>query len=82
MVATYAKKIKHSMPCVTGVYLRDITNMIFIILHLNMSCLSVCFCSLSLNGFKCQSESHFPLGKLAKKGSKTLTEKKKRKKKG
>ena len=31
------------MICVTGVYLRDITNMIFVILHLDVSRLSVCF---------------------------------------
>ena len=31
---------------VTGVYLRDITDMIFVILHLNVSCLSVCFSCL------------------------------------
>ena len=42
MVATHFKKNKHSMFCVTSVYLRNITNMIFIILHLNVSHLSVC----------------------------------------
>ena len=31
------------MLCVTGVYLRDITDTIFVILHLNVSCLSICF---------------------------------------
>ena len=31
------------MLCMTGVYLRDITNMIFVILHWNVSRLSVCF---------------------------------------
>ena len=31
------------MLCVTGVYLGDMTNTIFfLILHLNMSCLSIC----------------------------------------
>ena len=29
MVTTHIKKYKHSMLCVTGVYFRDITNMIF-----------------------------------------------------
>ena len=42
MVATHIKKFKHSMLCVTGVYLRDITNIIFAILLLNVSHLSVC----------------------------------------
>ena len=37
MVATLIKKIKHSMLCVTGVYLRDITDMIFVTVHLNVS---------------------------------------------
>ena len=41
MVTTHIKKIKHSMLCVTGVYLRDLDNMIFVILHLNVSHLSV-----------------------------------------
>ena len=36
MVATHSKKIKYSMLCVTGVYLRDVTNTIFVILHLNL----------------------------------------------
>ena len=45
MVATHIKKIKHGMLCITGVYLRDITYTIFIVLHLSMSCLSICsFC--------------------------------------
>ena len=38
----HIQKIKHSMLCVTGVYLRDITYIIFVILHLNSSCLNVC----------------------------------------
>ena len=42
MVTTHIKKIMHRMLCVTGVYLRDITNMIFVILHLNVSCLNIC----------------------------------------
>ena len=41
MVATHIKKIKHSMLFVTGMYLRDIINTIFITLHLNVSGLSV-----------------------------------------
>ena len=43
MVATVVKRIKHSKLCVTGVYLGDITNsnMIFVILHFNVSCLHV-----------------------------------------
>ena len=45
MVATHINKIKHSMLCVTGVYLRDIMNIIFVILHLNVSHLSACVCS-------------------------------------
>ena len=39
MVATVdikSKKIKHSMLCVTGVYLSDITNTFFTALHLNL----------------------------------------------
>ena len=42
MVTTHIKMIKHSMPCVTGVYLRDVINMIFVILHLNVCRLSIC----------------------------------------
>ena len=30
------------MLCVTGVYLRDLTGKIFVILHVNVSCLSIC----------------------------------------
>ena len=40
MAATHTKKIKHSMFCVTGVYLID--NTIFLILSWNVSHLSVC----------------------------------------
>ena len=40
--AAHIRKIKQSIFCVTGLYLRDITNMIFVILHLNVSCWSVC----------------------------------------
>ena len=40
MVATHSKKIKHNVICVTDVYLRDITDTIFVIL--NLICLSVC----------------------------------------
>ena len=36
MVATHIIKIKHSVLCVTAVYVRDVTNMIFVILHLNV----------------------------------------------
>ena len=42
MVDTLIKQIKHSVLCVSGVYLRDITDMIFVILHLNVGHLSVC----------------------------------------
>ena len=42
MVAIHIKKIKHSMLCVTGVYLKDIANTSFVILHLNVNCVSVC----------------------------------------
>ena len=37
MFATYVIKIEQSMLCMTGVYFKDITNIIFIILHLNVS---------------------------------------------
>ena len=43
LVATHIKKIKLSVLCVTGVYLRHITNVIFVILHLNVRHQSVCF---------------------------------------
>ena len=36
------KEIKYSMLCVTSVYIRDITNVIFVILHLNVGLPSVC----------------------------------------
>ena len=56
MVATHIKKTKHSMLCVTGVYLRDITNTNFVILHLNVSHLSDCFsCFFSLPDSDCVS---------------------------
>ena len=42
MVAMHIKKIKQRMLCVTGVYLKDDTNIILVILHLNVSHLSVC----------------------------------------
>ena len=42
MVATHFKRIKHSVLCVTGVYLRDISYMIFVILYLNVSRLIDC----------------------------------------
>ena len=40
--ATHIKKLKHSMLYETGRYLRDITNMIFVILHLNVNRFSIC----------------------------------------
>ena len=46
MVLVYVMNIRHSMLCVTRVSLGDITNMIFATLHLNMSCLSICFSCL------------------------------------
>ena len=42
MLASHIKRIKHHRLCVTGVYLRDITNIIIVLLHLNNSRLSVC----------------------------------------
>ena len=42
LVAMHIKMIKHTMLCVTGVYLRDTTNTIFVILQLNLSHLSIC----------------------------------------
>ena len=50
MVATHIKKIKlgNGILCVTGEmlcilkYLRDISNISFVILHLSVSCLSIC----------------------------------------
>ena len=50
MVAAYVKKIKHSMLCVTGVFIRDITNTIFVTLHVNMSRMSVCCFCVFLEG--------------------------------
>ena len=44
--ATHIQQLKHSMLYVTGRYLRDITDMIFVILHLDASHLSVCFSCL------------------------------------
>ena len=41
-VATHIKEIKHSMLGVTGVYLIIMTDMSFVILHLNVIHLSVC----------------------------------------
>ena len=40
--ATRIRKIQHSILRVSGVYLRDINNKIFVMLHLNMSRLSIC----------------------------------------
>ena len=40
MVLTSIEKIRHSMLCVTGVYLRDMINRIFSVLHLILSHLS------------------------------------------
>ena len=42
MVIKHVIKIKHRMLCLTGVYFREITDTIFVILHLYMSCLNVC----------------------------------------
>ena len=42
MAATHTKKIKHSMLCVAGVYLIDIVDKMFVILHVNVSRLSIC----------------------------------------
>ena len=42
MVATHIKRIKHSVRCVTGVYLGDITRSVFVILYLNVCRLRVC----------------------------------------
>ena len=41
VVSTHIKKIRHSLLCVTGVHLWDITKTIFVILHLNVSHLGV-----------------------------------------
>ena len=51
MVATHVKKIQHSVLCVTGVYLRDIMNIIFVISHLDASHLSICSscCGMEMN---------------------------------
>ena len=43
------QNIKHSMICVTGVYLRYVANTIFVILHLNVSVLSICCSCLSVS---------------------------------
>ena len=42
LVPAHIKKIKHSMLHVTVVFLRDITNTISVILHLNVNHLSIC----------------------------------------
>ena len=60
MVATHLKKIKQNVPCVTGVYLRDITNMIFAILHLNVS--FCCCCCLFFNQKSLGSERENRVG--------------------
>ena len=44
MVVAHIKNIKHSMLCVNGVYLRDVTGVISTILQLNASHLSICSC--------------------------------------
>ena len=41
MIGTHIKQIEQRMLCVTIVYLRDITNTSFVILHLNVSQLSI-----------------------------------------
>ena len=43
MVLTYVKKIRHSVLCATGVYLRDITNTTLSILELECESSAVCF---------------------------------------
>ena len=48
MFATYVIKIEQSMLCMTGVYFKDITNIIFIILHLNVSHLSAPLVSMCI----------------------------------
>ena len=50
LVSTYIKKIKHSVLFVSSVYLRDINNTFFSIVHLNVSHLSVC-CSFVFLSF-------------------------------
>ena len=53
MVFTCIRKDKHTMVCVTGVYLSDITDIIFSILHLNVSPLSICSsCCTEVCGFE------------------------------
>ena len=42
MVSKHTLKVKYSVLCSTGMYSRDITNTIFVILHSNVSHLSVC----------------------------------------
>lgn len=42
MVPTHIKKMRHSMPYVTDVYLKDVTSTIFVVLHLDVSRLRVC----------------------------------------
>ena len=61
MVATPIKKIKHSMLCVTGLYLKDITNTLFVILHLNVSHLSDCIsCFIcTLGELEASQRQHF-----------------------
>ena len=49
MVATHIKKIKQCTLYVTGVYLRGITNMIFVILHLKLNVSHLSICSSCLN---------------------------------
>ena len=52
-VATHIKMVMHSMLCVTGVYLKGITNTIFVLLHFNVSSLSVCFSFFAMFYFMC-----------------------------
>ena len=56
MVAMRIKKIKQNMLCVTGVYLRDITSVLFVILHLNVGHPSICSSLFSF--FKSDSMVH------------------------
>ena len=51
MVATHMKIVKHSKLCMTGVYLRDITNTCSPVFHLNVSHLSICFSGQIWFGF-------------------------------
>ena len=49
MVLTSIKKLRYSVLYVTGMYLRDITDMILSVLHLSVSHPSVCSSCFTLN---------------------------------